>query len=254
MSLETDQGKAHAESTPPGHSQAAARLLASSQNPTERPPFPLLTTDAIQLILDENSDLICAIAEAQALGRVEHCAALSSRLHTNLEYLATVADHQPANTPGPAGVAAADTIAATERATAAWERQQQQQQQQQRQGAGDAASMAAKMAAGSAAMAEREPTDHPAPVASSSIRVTRAERGGAASSRFWTEEEHAKFLELLHDPACRNERGLYNVTMMSERIGTRDKKQVRSHLQKHLLKMQQRKREKTEAEAAEPSA
>eukprot|EP00166_Cyanidium_caldarium_P004597 ctg_4969.g467 len=129
MSLETDQSKAHAESTPPGHPQAAARLLASSQNPTERPPFPLLTTDAIQLILDENSDLICAIAEAQALGRVEHCAALSSRLHNNLEYLATVADHQPANTPGPAGVAAADTIAATERATAAWERQQQQQRQ-----------------------------------------------------------------------------------------------------------------------------
>ncbi len=218
------------------HHQAAAHLLSTLQNPTARPPFPLLTTDAIQLILDENYDLIRAICAAQELGRIEHCAILGSRLHANLVYLATVADHQPANTPGLAGVAAANTIAATEKAAAAQELQVRAQIP--RHASSDtAASIAAKMAIGAAAMSKNEAlqTESETPPASS---VRRKRVRSDATVRYWTAEEHAKFLELVHDPACRTEDGRYNVSLMSQRIGTRDNKQVRSHLQKYLIKMQ----------------
>ncbi|KAK4530531.1 hypothetical protein CCYA_CCYA04G1388 [Cyanidiococcus yangmingshanensis] len=221
--------------TSPHH--AVAHLLSTIQNPTARPPFPLLTTDAIQLILDENYDLIRAICAAQELGRVEHCAALGSRLHANLVYLATVADHQPANTPGLAGIAAANTIAATEKAAAAQELQVRAQIPRHAS-ADAAASIAAKMAIGAAAMAKNEALEtlSETPPASS---VRRKRIRSEAAVRFWTAEEHAKFLELVHDPACRTEDGRYNVSLMSQRIGTRDNKQVRSHLQKYLLKKQQ---------------
>ncbi|BAM81630.1 hypothetical protein CYME_CMO298C [Cyanidioschyzon merolae strain 10D] len=230
--------------------QAAAHLLSTLQNPTTRPPFPLLTTDAIQLILDENYDLIRAICAAQELGRIEHCAALGSRLHANLVYLATVADHQPANTPGLAGIAAANTIAATEKAAAAQELQARAQIPRH-VGSNAAASIAAKMAIGAAAMARKDALEAPSetPTAGS---IRRKRIRSETMNRHWTPEEHAKFLELVHDPSCRTEDGRYNVSLMSERIGTRDNKQVRSHLQKYLLKRQHQLRRASQD--AQPSS
>ena len=52
----------------------------------------LLTTEAIQAILDENKALIQACLEFQSLGKVAEANEFQKRLHKNLSQLAMIAD------------------------------------------------------------------------------------------------------------------------------------------------------------------
>lgn len=54
-----------------------------------------VTTDHIQLYLDENKSLILKIVESQNSGKFSECAENQARLQRNLMYLAAIADSQP---------------------------------------------------------------------------------------------------------------------------------------------------------------
>ncbi|KAK9758110.1 hypothetical protein RND81_01G207800 [Saponaria officinalis] len=54
-----------------------------------------LTTDQIQMCLDENKKLILAIMDNQNLGKLAECAQYQAQLQKNLMYLAAIADDQP---------------------------------------------------------------------------------------------------------------------------------------------------------------
>ena len=62
-------------------------------------------------------------------------------------------------------------------------------------------------------------------------------RSSSDSIRYWTEEEHGKFMEALSKYGPSLSRKNYDCKAIANYVGTRTRKQVRSHLQKHLLKV-----------------
>jgi len=145
----------------------------------------VLTTEAIQRVLEENQGLIEAIISNQNRGKLDDCMVYQQKLHQNLAILASLSDQQPA------------------------ERR----------------------------VMSQAPSILPASEGSLSSKPSGGPSDGGSNEkkevRYWSEEEHQKFLEGLR---LFSNNGRFDLKAIAKHVGTRTPVQIRSHLQKHLLK------------------
>ncbi|GMH37146.1 hypothetical protein BSKO_05019 [Bryopsis sp. KO-2023] len=85
------QGASLPLSAPQGSQRTGQPAAQSAQ----KAPSPVLTTETIQKLLEENHSLIRAILESNSQGKTQECQRYHQRLQQNLMYLAAVADSQP---------------------------------------------------------------------------------------------------------------------------------------------------------------
>eukprot|EP00743_Colponemidia_sp_Colp-15_P006192 GILK01006659.1.p1 GENE.GILK01006659.1~~GILK01006659.1.p1 ORF type:complete len:265 (-),score=28.19 GILK01006659.1:198-992(-) len=224
-----------------------------------------LTTEAIQKLLDENQQLLLAILENQNIGKIAECAQYSTKLHRNLILLASYADLQPVTqealkyakaypNPYPVTNASASTMPSPATGMPGPSIAVPQPV--------SSPSPQLPQTPGAVPLPVPVPVPVPVPipvsmpVSASMAMPTHSvpsvgdlgspSPSNAKDIKFWTADEHSRFIEGIQ------KFGVRDLKRISEYVGTRTPSQVRSHLQKYLLKLN-KQREQQSADPAQAS-
>lgn len=172
---------------------------------------------AVERALAENNALIAAALRHHSAGRHAACASLLCRIQRNLVYVASIADIAAPASSVPMGMT---TPAAPSTTIAA----QDDTDQQIRPTNGDGQGIAPAQAANTPHNPENEGKD-------------RRPKRLIAPAKHWTDDERKLFEEALELYRTSGKKGRPDIYAIAQHVGTRTPVQVRSFLQKHLLRV-----------------
>jgi len=184
-----------------------------------------LTTDRIQKYLDENQQFILAIFENQNMGKIAEVAKYQVRLQQNMIYLAAIADFQP----DPKPTLSQESSPPLQNPKISRKLRQSKESRRMDPLGIPSFPQQTFLERSGVFLSSEQNRKAPQVVKKSSREV-----------RYWSPEEHTKFLEGLEKFGCRDLKSVAN------HVQTRTPTQVRSHLQKYLVRLQKTRQKEAE--------